>query len=422
MPSRMDKREWSWVLYDVGNSAFVMLSTAIAPIYFGSLLSEGSSVVVGWGYAETIVSLIVALLMPLLGSLADFRGAKKRFFIGSAGTGIVACSALSLATASYSFLIVYIIAAVGLNTSMVFYDGFLIDATTEENYDSVSAKGFAWGYIGSLVPFLTCIALIFNAEGLGLSTVFATRLSFVITALWWAGFTVPLLRNVQQTHFKERVGSVFSQTFAGLGATVRSIAANRGLRYFMLAFFCYIDGVHTIIKMATSFGTDLGIDSTQLVLALVVTQLVAFPAALVYGRLARSVPSRSMLMVSSAAYAIITLYAAFFLASAREFWILAVAVGLFQGGIQALSRSYFGKLIPDKSHANEYYGFFDILGKYAAIIGTLLMSVFTQLTGNTSIGILSITTLFVLGIVFLALMPKEANDVMALKEDLKGQS
>ena len=409
MARRMNKREWSWVLYDVGNSAFVMLSTTIAPIYFGSLLTEGSSVVVGWGYAETIVALIIALMMPVLGSLADFKGFKKKFFIGSAGTGIVACSALCLATSSYSFLVVYIVAAVGLNTSIVFCDGFLVDATDEENYDSVSAKGYAWGYIGSLIPFLACIALILGGGAIGLNTVLATRISFVITAVWWAVFTVPLLRNVQQTHFKERVGNIFTQAFRGLGVTMRAIVNNRRLLFFMLAFFCYIDGVHTIIRMATSFGTDLGIDSTQLVMALVVTQLVAFPAALIYGKLSRIVSARQMLIVSAGAYALITLYAAFFLASAREFWILAIAVGLFQGGIQALSHSYFGHLIPDKTHANEYYGFFEIFGKYAAIIGTFLMSIITQLTNNPSLGILSITSLFILGIVFLLLMPKEAE-------------
>ena len=405
---RMDKRQWSWVLYDVGNSAFVMLSTAIAPIYYGSLLTEGSSVVVGWGYAETIVSLIVALMMPILGSLADFKNMKKRFFLGAAGTGVVACTALSIATSSYTFLIIYIIAAIGLNTSEVFYDAFLVDATDDEdNYDALSSKGFAWGYIGSLVPFMICVALIFGAKYIGLTTVIATRISFVITALWWAGFTIPLLRNVHQKHFKERVGHVITQTFTGLGQTIKTIFGDRRLLFFMLAFFCYIDGVHTIIKMATSFGTDLGIDSTQLVLALVVTQLVAFPAALIYGKLSRSIQARVMLIFSAGAYALITLYAAFFLQSAREFWILAIAVGLFQGGIQALSRSYFGRLIPDKSRANEYYGFFDIFGKYAAILGTFLMATFTALTGNANLGILSITLLFILGIVFLAIMPKD---------------
>lgn len=403
----MNRREWSWVLYDVGNSAFVMLATTIAPIYYSSLLPEGSSVVVGWGFAETIVSLIVALMMPVLGSLADYQRNKKKFLIGSAGTGIVTCVALSTAAHAESFLFLYIIAAIGLNTSLVFYDGFLVDVTDEANYDSVSAKGYAWGYIGSLVPFLTSIALINAAETLGIGALVATRISFLITALWWAGFTLPMLRNVQQVHYKERSRHALSESLKGLGQTLRDIIANRRLLLFLLAFFCYIDGVHTIIKMATSFGTDLGIDSSQLVMALVVTQLVAFPSALAYGWLARRISAKTMLIVSAAAYGLITIYAAFFLQTAREFWFLAIAVGLFQGGIQALSRSFFGRLIPDKTRTNEYFGFFDIFGKYAAILGTFLMSMFTLVTKNSSIGILSITVLFVLGIVFLVMMPEE---------------
>jgi UMF1 family MFS transporter len=404
--NRMNKREWSWVLYDVGNSAFWMLASSIIPIYYASL-SEGS-VVVAWGLTETVVSLIVALLMPFLGSLADYRKNKKRFFIGAVATGVVGCAALGIPTAALPFLIVYVIAAVGLNSSMVFYDAFLVDATETKNFDSVSSKGYAWGYIGSLIPFLVCIALIFQGEIIGVDRVLATRLSFLITAVWWLAFAIPLIKNVHQTHFKAPEAHAVRKTFVGVGRTVKNIVADKTMLFFLLAFFCYIDGVHTIIKMATSFGTDLGIDSTQLVLALVVTQLVAFPSALAFGKLARRIGARVMLTAAVVAYAFITLYAAFFLKTAAEFWILAIAVGLFQGGVQALSRSYFGKLIP-LDHANEYYGFYDIFGKYAAILGTLLMSVFTALTGSANMGILSITLLFVLGLVFLLLMPKSST-------------
>jgi UMF1 family MFS transporter len=401
--NRMNRREWSWVLYDVGNSAFVMLATAVLPIYYAGL-SEGS-VVVEWGLTETVVSLIVALLMPFLGSLADYPKNKKKFFIGAVATGVVACAALGIATTALPFLIIYVIAAVGVNSSMVFYDGFLVDATTTKRYDSVSSKGYAWGYIGSLIPFLACIALIFGGEAIGIDRALGVRLSLLITAAWWLAFSIPLIRNVHQTHFKAPEAHAIKKTFIGLGKTVKAIIADKKMLFFLLAFFCYIDGVHTIIRMATSFGTDLGIDSTQLVLALVVTQLVAFPSALLFGKLARRLGARVMLIAAVIAYAIITLYAAFFLKTAFEFWILAVAVGLFQGGIQALSRSYFGKLIP-LEHANEYYGFFDIFGKYAAILGTFLMSSFTALTGSANWGILSITLLFILGLVFLVLMPK----------------
>ena len=400
----MRRTERSWVLYDVGNSAFWMMATSVAPIYFASLSS--GSVVVGWGLAETVVSLIVALTMPLLGSLADYRKNKKKFFIGAAGTGIIACAALSVPSSAMAFLAIYILAAVGLNSSMVFYDAFLVDATEEKRYDTVSSRGYGFGYIGSLIPFLACIALIFGGSGIGISQGLGIKISFLITAVWWGVFSIPLIKNVHQQHFKQHEPHALSKSMVGLAKTVGNIVRNRKLLFFMLAFFFYIDGVHTIIKMATSFGSDLGIDSTQMVIALIATQLVAFPSALAFGRFARWFGGRKMLIVAVCAYVVITLYAAFFLKTATEFWVLAIAVGLFQGGIQALSRSYFGKLIP-KTHANEYYGFFDIFGKYASILGTLLMAGFTAWTGNANLGILSITSLFVIGAVLLILMPKD---------------
>ena len=402
---KLTKQEKSWIAYDVGNSAFVMLSTALIPVYFASLADPGSSVVVAWGYAETVASLILALLMPFLGSLADRKGNKKKFLVGFMGTGAVACAALGIPQHALAFLVIYVVSSVMLNGSMVFYDAFLVDATTEENYDRVSSHGYAWGYIGSCIPFVACLAIVLFGENVGISTGVGMQISFVITALWWAAFTVPLAKNVHQTHFKERTARPFHDTVHGLVSTVKDIVRDRRLLTYMVAYFFYIDGVHTIIKMSTSYGTELGIDSTQLVLALLVTQFVAFPSAILYGRLAGRLGARTMLITAVVAYLCITLFAAFFLRSAVEFWILAVCVGLFQGGIQALSRSEFGKLIP-KDHANEYYGFFDIFGKYAAVMGTFLVSVTTQFTGNASIGVLALALLFVVGLVLLWKMPK----------------
>ena len=404
---KLTRQEKSWIAYDVGNSAFVMLSTALIPVYFSSLADPGSSVVVAWGYAETVASLILALLMPFLGSLADLRHNKKRFLIGSVGTGAVACAALGIPQHALAFLVIYVVSSVMLNGSMVFYDAFLVDATSEDNYDRVSSHGYAWGYIGSCIPFIASLAIVLFGENVGISMSAGMQIAFIITALWWVAFTVPLVRNVHQAHFKPRTDRLFRDTVRGLVATVRKIFRDKRLLMYMLAYFFYIDGVHTIIKMSTSYGTELGIDSTQLVLALLVTQFVAFPSAILYGRLASKVGTRTMLMTAVFAYFCITLFAAFFLRTAMEFWILAVCVGLFQGGIQALSRSEFGKLIP-KEHANEYYGFFDIFGKYAAVMGTFLVSVFTQLTGNASIGVLAISILFVAGLLLLWRMPKEA--------------
>ena len=223
--------------------------------------------------------------------------------------------------------------------------------------------------------------------------------------MWWLAFSVPIWRDVHQTHYKPREEHLFRNTIVGLVGTCKKIFHDRRLMMFMLAFFFYIDGVHTIIAMSTSYGTDLGISSTSLVLALLVTQFVAFPSAIAYGRLAGRFGTKKMLLIAVFAYFLITLFAAFFLRSAAEFWVLAICVGLFQGGIQALSRSEFGKLIP-KEHANEYYGFFDIFGKYATIMGTLLVSVFTQVTGSSSIGVLSVAVLFIVGFVLLLKMPE----------------
>ena len=384
----MTKQEKSWVLYDVGNSAFVLLSSALIPVYFKSIAEPGSSVVVAWGYAETVASLILALLMPILGSLADYKGNKKKFFMATVIIGVICCALLGFPSQALPFLILYVVAAVMLNGSMVFYDAFLVDAAeSDDRLDMVSSHGYAWGYIGSCLPFITSLVIVLFGSNFGIDMSTGMKIAFLITAVWWFVFSLPLMRNVHQVNYKEDGG-----TGIKLGGVI--------------AYFFYIDGVHTIIKMSTSYGTDLGIDATQLVLALLMTQFVAFPSAIAYGKLAGKFGTRKMLCIAVFAYLCITLFAAFLLRSALEFWILAFAVGLFQGGVQALSRSEFGKLIP-KEHANEYYGFFDIFGKYAAILGTFLMSVFTQVTGNASLGVLSIAVLFIMGIVFLVRMPKE---------------
>ena len=401
----LSKRERSWVLYDVGNSAYVMLAATLIPIYFSAIAEPGSSAVVAWGYATTVASLALALLMPFLGSLADLKGNKKKFLAGTIGTGAVSLAVMGVPGNAMVFLAIYVFSSVMLNASLVFYDAFLVDATEQDRYDEVSSQGYAWGYIGSCIPFIVCLVIVLFGSSFGIGQLDGIRISFVITAAWWLVFSVPVLRDVHQTHFKAREAHLFRHTLKGLAGTCKKIARDKRLLMYMLAFFFYINGVHTIITMSTSYGTDLGIDSTQLVLALLVTQFVAFPSAIAYGRLAGRFGTKRMLLIAVFAYFCITLFAAFFLRSAAEFWVLAVCVGLFQGGIQALSRSEFGKLIP-KENANEYYGFFDIFGKYATIMGTLLVSVFTQLTGSSSYGVLSVAVLFIVGFVLLWKMPE----------------
>ncbi|MBF9707576.1 MFS transporter [Bifidobacterium dentium] len=406
--AKITTREKKWIVYDVGNSAFVLLSTAVVPIYANSLLKAAgeTNIVSTWGYAQTIASLVIAVLMPLLGSIADVQGMKIKFFTGFFLTGVVMCCAMALPLGWLAFLIVCVLATIGLNGSLTFYDSMLVDTTTNERMDHVSSHGYAWGYIGSTVPFIVCIVLIFGGLGLfGWTTVACTRASFVITAAWWVAFTIPLLTSYRQVHYRvtaDQTGEAIRHTFSELASTFRAIRKNKPLWMFMIAFFFYIDAVNTVISMSTSYGTQLGIDSTQLVVALLVTQFVAFPSAIIYGKLANRFGAKTMITAAVVAYMCIVFFASFLLRSAVEFWILAILVGMFQGGIQALSRSYYGKIIP-KQHANEYYGFYDIFGKTASIIGTFLVATTTSVTGNASLGVLSIAVLLVVALAFLLL-------------------
>ena len=403
---RLTPREKRWIMYDVGNSAFVLLSTAVVPIYADSLLEAAGqdNIVSTWGYAQTVASLVIALLMPILGSIADVQGMKIKFFLGFFLTGVVMCLGMSLPLGWLAFLIVYVLATIGLNGSLTFYDSMLIDTTSNERMDKVSSHGYAWGYVGSTIPFIVCIAVIFVGPSLlGLDTATCTRISFLITAVWWVAFTVPLLRSYRQVHYRttaDHTAEAVRGTFRELAATFRRIAHDRSLLLFMIAFFFYIDAVNTVISMSTSYGTQLGIDSTQLVIALLVTQFVAFPCAILYGRLAGRFGAKRMIVIAVIAYLGIVMFAAFFLKTAVEFWTLAILVGMFQGGIQALSRSYYGKIIP-KDHANEYYGFYDIFGKTASVLGTFLVATTTAVTGNASAGVLSIAVLLAAALVLL---------------------
>ena len=407
------KLERNWVMYDVGNSALVLLQTSVVPIYFNALAAGASSagLVTAWANAQTIASLVVAFLMPILGALADYAGNKIKFFIGFFLTGLVLCFAQAVPMSAMAFLVIYVVCTIGINSSMSFYDALLPDIPTDERMDAVSSSGYAWGYIGSTIPFIICLALIMAGPSvLGLETMFCTRMAFIITGVWWLAFTLPLLRTYKQKYGRERssedtLGHIVCGVFSEVAHTMKEIARDKVVLLYMVAFFFYIDGVHTVISMATSYGSSLGIDSTQLVLALLVTQFVAFPSAIIYGKLAGRVGTLRMITVAVVAYMCIVLFAAFFLKTATEFWILAILVGMFQGGVQALSRSYFGKIIP-KEKSNEYYGFFDIFGRYASVMGTLLVSVVTSLTGDPSLGVLSIGILLVVGFVLLVKLSK----------------
>ncbi len=395
------KLERSWILYDVGNSAFTLLVSTLFPIYFNAIAdSAGISSVdylAYWGYATSIVTAIVALLGPILGSVTDTKGFKKPIFIISLMIGVIGCVILGFTGNWLLFLILFVIAKVGYSSSLVFYDSMIHDVTTPERMDDVSSKGYAWGYIGSCVPFIIGLVFVLCADKIGISQMTGLAIAFIVTALWWFGCTVPLLKNYKQLYFVEAPKHVIKESFGRLGHTLAGLKNDKKVLLFLLAFFCYIDGVYTIIDMATAYGTALGLDTTGLLLALLVTQFVAFPFALLFGYLSHRYPASRLIPICIAAYTGIAIFA-FFLDSQLKFWILAVVVGMFQGGIQALSRSHFAKIIPAEK-SGEYFGLYDICGKGASFFGTMLISVMSQLTGNVNIGIVSLAILFVIGMI-----------------------
>ena len=401
--------ECAWILYDVGNSAFVLLVATLIPIFFNALAEEGglSSVdyLAYWGYAASAVTIITAVLSPILGTLADTRGFKKPIFILCLVVGVAGCCAMGLAKTWLPFLLIFVFAKVGFSGSLVFYDSMLSDVTTPDRMDVVSSRGYAWGYIGSCVPFVVCLALVLGSGAIGLSQMTALNIALFITAAWWLAMTLPLLKTYRQLHYVEVEKHAIRQSFARIGHTLRHLHEDKQVFWFLLAFFCYIDGVYTIIDMATAYGTALGLDTTGLLLALLVTQIVAFPSALIFGRLSAKYPSTTLIPVCIAAYAGIALFA-FFLTQQWQFWVLAFVVGMFQGGVQALSRSHFAKIIPPEK-SGEYFGLFDICGKGASFLGTMIVSVGSQLTGSANVGVGSLIVLFIVGFVLFRVSYKD---------------
>lgn len=397
----MTKAERSWILYDCANSAQTLIvTTAILPIFFKTVAAEGMSAsdsTYYWALGNTVASIVVAILAPVLGALADHRGNKKRFFVAFLLAGVVATASLTVvgAGAWKLCLLLYGLSTIGFYGAIVFYDSFLVDVTEKERMDWVSSSGFAWGYIVSVVPYIGCMALIQFCEPLGLSKINATRICFVITAVWWFVLTIPMLRNVHQRYYAEDTPNPVRESLSRLAATLRDIPRYKHLFIFLIAYFLYIDGVHTIYKMSMAFGLDVGIKASELMLVLLVTQIAAFPCALIYGKLAGIFTAKRMILVGIATYFAVVVVA-FFISKSWHFWVLAMLVATAQGGIQSLSRSIYGKLVP-KQRSAQFFGFYDIFGKFAAILGPFMVGYIGHLAGNTRVGVFSLIALFFLG-------------------------
>lgn len=405
MKTKMSKLEKYWVLYDVGNSAFTLLVSTIIPIYYKNIATaagvSAADSTAYLSYAISLSTLIVAFLGPFLGTVADRKNHKKPLFTFFMMMGVIGCAGLAIPKSWILFLAIFVIAKVGFSGSLIFYDSMLVDVTTDERMDEVSSQGFAWGYIGSCVPFIISLVLVLGSNVIGISGAMAMILAFGINAVWWLGVTIPLLKNYEQKYYVDIEQESVKEVFGRLAHVLTEIKENKKVRLFLVAFFFYIDGVYTIIEMATSYGKDVGISDTNLLVALLLTQIVAFPCAIIFGKLAKRFQTGKLISVCIVAYFAVAVYA-IWLDRAWKFWMMATFVGVFQGAIQALSRSYFVKIIP-KEKASEYFGIFDIFGKGASFMGTMLMGISTQLFDTSKAGVIVIAFMFVVGFFFFRL-------------------
>ncbi|MFR7972813.1 MAG: MFS transporter [Lacrimispora saccharolytica] len=409
MAGKITRLEKQWILYDVGNSAFTMLCTTIIPIYFKNIATadnlSNSDSTAFLSFTLSLSTILVAILGPILGTMADTKNYKKPLFVSTFLVGVIGCMAMAFASKWLAFLAVFCIAKTGYQLSLIFYDSMLTDVTTEERMDEISSQGYAWGYIGSCVPFIASLVLILGSDVIGISGGMAMTLALFLNAIWWAGVTIPLIRNYRQIHYVEKVNHPVKESFRRIVDVVKGLKHQRKILFFLLGFFFYIDGVYTIIDMATTYGKDVGISDTDLVLALLMTQVVAFPCSIAFGKISKRFKNGSLIQVSILAYFLIAVFA-LQLDKAWEFWFLAVCVAVFQGAIQALSRSYFAKIIP-KEKSSEYFGFYDIFGKGAAFIGTTVMGISTMVSGSSRYGVAILSLMFLVGFFFFRKAEKE---------------
>ena len=384
--------ERSWVLYDIGNSAFILMVATLIPIYFNSLADSAGVnedlYLSYWGYAGSIATVLVAFIGPICGALSD-RNFKKPIFLLTVILGALGCAALGFAPGWLAFLVIFVIARVGYSSSIVFYDSMLPEVTDDDRMDKISSMGYAYGYIGSVIPFVVCLVLVLMYDSFGLTQGTAMVIAFLITSVWWIGCTLPLLKHYRQTAFVAAGNNPLGETFRQLGRTLRDARKEKHIFLYLLSFFFFIDGVYTIIDMATAYGAALGLDTTGLLLALLWTQVVAFPFSILFGRLSAKHDTGKLIKVCIIAYTGINIFG-IFLVTQWQFWVLATCVGMFQGGIQALSRSYLGKIIPAE-RSGEFYGLMDIFGKGASFVGLTLVSIVSQVTAGMTVDVFGIT-------------------------------
>ena len=417
----------SWALYDWGNSAFATtIMGAVLPIYYARVAAghlAGNVATAYWGTTTALAMAIIAVAAPVLGAMADYMGAKKRFLAAFMLLGAIASASLYLVTEGQWFLasLLFICGNIGFSGANVFYDSLLPHVASEDEVDRVSTAGYALGYVGGGILLAVNLVMILKPGLFGLADAgIATRAAFVSVAIWWAGFSIPILRNVSEPPRRleadetARINPVRAG-FSRLFETIREIRAHKELLKFLVAFWFYTDGIWTIIKMATVYGTEIGLGQYTLIGAFLLVQFLGIPFTFMFGALAGRIGARNGIYIALAVYAVISCFA-YFMSQAWHFWVLAVGVATVQGGSQALSRSLYTKLVP-KGKSSEFFGFFSVFSKFAGIFGPLVVGQLALLMGSGRYGILSLVVFFVGGILLLSRVDLEAGRRAALRED-----
>jgi UMF1 family MFS transporter len=412
MKELLRKPVLSWAMYDWANSAFATTVMAgFFPVFFQKFWSTdvtATETTSRLGYGSAIAGAVIAILAPILGAIADRGGTRKKFMFGWTLLGVAATGALYFTAKGEwaAALTLFVLATIGFNGGIVFNDALLLDVAKPGELDRVSAFGYSLGYLGGGLLFLVNMLMVQSPMAFGLrDSAQAVQVSFVTVAAWWLIFTIPVMRGVREQPQGSKLGvlAAISIGFRELGNTITHLRQYRTLVMFLVAYWFYIDGVNTIIKMAVNYGTALGLDTGKLLLALLVTQLVGFPAALLFGWVGDRIGPKRGILIGLVVYAAITVYA-YYLDTEREFFVLACAVGLVQGGVQSLSRSLFGRLVPDGKNA-EFFGFYNMMGKFATVLGPLLIAIVAGVTHNERASIISLVLLFVVGGVLLWRVP-----------------
>lgn len=419
------KEETSWILYDIGNSAQVLTTcTVIFPLLIAKITPGDSSVYVGW--ANAVYGIILAFLSPILGTMADYKGQKMRMFKWFLFIGIFGGFALAMPFIDYKMaIILFVIAMLGYNGSIVFYDAFIVDVCEDDRVDKVSAAGYAWGYIGSVLPFLifiipfAIVTLMGDADGnvvLGgftLSYRMACGLTMGMAVLWWLYYSFPMMKNVKQRKYHEPVDHVVKESFGRLWKTFKNVKQNKNIFLFCISYFFYIDCVNTVIKMAVSLATEMGVSDIMSLVVVIAINVIAFPSAIYFGRLVGKFGSKKMIYAGIFGYLGVILAGVMIPTNMNYIWVVALLVGLFQGGIQSVSRSYFAKLIPNKEDSNEFFGFFSVFSKFSSILGPIAVSVIIMMSGETRYGILGLIPMMIIGAIVLLFVkdPEKSNNL-----------